>query len=78
MTEERAHPGGIATHSGELRADGRGELLAFPPRAAGVVGALGVTPHEFIGIEFGGVAGRKCSVSRPAVLAPYALTARVL
>ena len=58
MLEERTDQCGAPADLGELHGHALCQMLALLQGSAGVAGALGVTPDQFVGVEVGGIAGQ--------------------
>ena len=59
MLEERANQLWIVPDFGKLSRYARLQFFAFLKWPAGIAGSLGVTPHQFIGIQLRGIAWQK-------------------
>lgn len=56
MPEERANQVRLCRQVGQLKLDAIFQTFPSAQRTTGVAGALGVTPHQLVGVQFGGVA----------------------
>lgn len=79
MPKEGPNEGAIVGDGVQLFVDPTLQLFSCPQRGAGHTRALGMAPHQLIGIQVWHIEpGKKCSVSLPAVLATYCLTTAFL